>query len=53
VDYFFWLNDSTATIKLVKAQASINASKTVMQHHPLSGIAPTTFEKSVTIAFSL
>jgi len=56
VDYFFWLNDSTATIKLANATENISVSKTVIQHHPLSkedGSVPTTLEKSYTIVFLL
>jgi hypothetical protein len=36
VDYFLWLNDRMAMIKLAKAIAIISDSKTVIQHHPLS-----------------
>ena len=36
VDYFFWLNDSMATIKLANAIVIMKVSKTVIQHHPLS-----------------
>jgi hypothetical protein len=36
VDYFLWLNDRMATIRLAKAIAIISDSKTVIQHHPLS-----------------
>jgi hypothetical protein len=51
VDYFFWLNDRTATIKLANAIVIINASNTVIQHHPLSnGSEPTTLEKTYSIA---
>jgi hypothetical protein len=51
VDYFC-LNDSKATIKLAKAIVNIKASKTVIQHHPLSiGSEPTTLVKFYSIAF--
>jgi hypothetical protein len=36
VDYFLWLNDSMAIIRLAKAIAIISDSKTVIQHNPLS-----------------
>jgi hypothetical protein len=36
VDYFFWLNDRTATIKVANAIANVKDSNTVIQHHPLS-----------------
>ena len=34
VDYFFWLNDRIAIIKLAKAHANINASNTVTAPPP-------------------
>ncbi|MEI2356600.1 hypothetical protein [Mesobacillus zeae] len=50
VDYFLWFlsNDSTARTKLVNVQANIKASKTVIQHHPLSnGDELTTLETPI------
>jgi len=52
VDYFLWLNDKIAMIRLAKAIAIIIDSNTVIQHHPLpSWGVPTTLEKTYSIAF--
>jgi len=45
VDYFFWLNDRIATIKLAKAQANIKASNTVTASPSFRGVLLTTLEK--------
>ncbi|RFU69195.1 hypothetical protein D0463_03060 [Bacillus sp. V59.32b] len=48
---WFLSNDSTARIKLAKAQANIKASETV-QHHPLSnGDELTTLETPILLFF--
>ncbi len=44
VDYFFWLNDRIATIKLAKVHANINASDTVTAPPPFFGDELTTLE---------
>ncbi|WP_169803227.1 hypothetical protein [Neobacillus novalis] len=54
VDYFLWLNDRMATIRLANAIVIISVSNTVIQHHLLSaGSVPTTLKKSYSIALTL
>jgi hypothetical protein len=48
---FFLLNDNIATTSVAKAIVTINASNTVIQHHPPSvGSVPTTLEKTYSFA---